>query len=68
MKKINTIISTGDTLIKGDTVGIVGTYLKGQVKITWKLNDTSGYSEYLSTKKLNSLLKDGTIILQDEKE
>lgn len=62
MKTINTTVSTGDIVKLKDgrecRIGIIRKVDgKNLIDIHFKINDTSGYTEQVSTRKLNQILK-----------
>lgn len=65
MKKIDTKVSTGDILnIKGKECRIgIQKRIDGKMKIAlhYRLSETSGYTEFVTTFQLNKLLKDEDI-------
>jgi len=64
MRTITTTVSTGDTVIKGGMTGKVGNYKHGIIQVKWKVNDTSCVSDFYTTRKLNQLINNGTIKIQ----
>lgn len=61
MKKVHTTVSTGDTFTMNDLVHTVGNQrrIDGKlvIDIHVRLNQTSGYTIQVSTRKLNQILK-----------
>jgi len=64
-KIVSTILNTGDSLLIPSTnlVGTVGVYKNGNIKVLWKINETSGFSENLPTREWNRRIKEGKVIV-----
>lgn len=68
MKNISTNVSTGDivkTAFNKDSVmvGTIGILKYGKISIHWKINETSGITEHISTRSLNQRIKNNNIII-----
>lgn len=68
MKQISTTVSTGDkvkTMFNKETeiIGTIGGLKHGKISIYWKLNNTSGFTEQISTRSLNQRIKSNNIYL-----
>ena len=64
MRTITTTVSTGDTVTMNGRIGTVGNYKHGLIQVRWKVNDTSCASDFYTTRKLNQLVNNGTIKIQ----
>lgn len=66
MKIVNTLVSTGSkvkTMFNEITEmeGTIGVLKQGKISIRWKVNQTSGITEYITTRALNSRIKSKNI-------
>ena len=68
MKAIQTAVSTGSivkTMFNDDKelIGTIGVLKQGKIAIHWKLSQTSGFTEYVTVRALNSRIKTNNITI-----
>lgn len=66
MKTVSTSVSTGTEVTYKGRPAKIGMYRHGLISVHVKINNTSGYTEQFSTRKLNSLIKAGEIVVNNQ--
>lgn len=63
MKNIATTVSTGDQIFQTEAAlhGKVGMYKNGVIALHWDIDEFSCITERITARKLNQLIKTGTI-------
>lgn len=68
IKKISCPVKTGDIVQFGSYTGVVGLFKRGEITIRYKINETSGWSDSYTVRKLNGMFLRGEISLIDNSQ